>query len=215
MKRLIIICEGETEQEFCNDVLSSHFLSKKIFISAPTIKKTNGGIASWGTLKKQIENHLKHENSAFVTTLIDFYGTPKDFYCLESDKVAKTNAMKVTNMEAGMKKNIESSLSYRFIPYIQLHEFESLAFCSLSVLKNNFKPEEADFPALESVINAYPNPEDINNSLQTAPSKRLEKHIKGYNKPTYGACLTTEIGLSAIREKCPRFNGWIEQLEKI
>lgn len=39
MKRLIIICEGQTEQEFCNDVLQPHFNQLGIFIQNPTIKK--------------------------------------------------------------------------------------------------------------------------------------------------------------------------------
>lgn len=43
MKRLIIICEGETEQEFCQDVLYPHFFDKDIQISNPTIKKNKWG----------------------------------------------------------------------------------------------------------------------------------------------------------------------------
>jgi hypothetical protein len=30
MKRMIIICEGQTEQEFCKDVLLPHLQSKNI-----------------------------------------------------------------------------------------------------------------------------------------------------------------------------------------
>lgn len=58
MKRLIIICEGATEQAFCNDVLRDYFLTKDILIEAPTIKHSNGGIVAWDTLKKQIIKHL-------------------------------------------------------------------------------------------------------------------------------------------------------------
>lgn len=43
MSRLIIVCEGETEQEFCKDVLAPHFLSKGIYMEYPTIKHSNGG----------------------------------------------------------------------------------------------------------------------------------------------------------------------------
>ena len=32
MNRLIIVCEGETEQEFCKDVLASYFREKNIYI---------------------------------------------------------------------------------------------------------------------------------------------------------------------------------------
>lgn len=38
MKRIVIICEGETEQEFCDKSLSNHFNPKDIYIQAPRIK---------------------------------------------------------------------------------------------------------------------------------------------------------------------------------
>lgn len=72
MKRLIIVCEGETEQAFCNDVLRSHFLSRDILLEAPTIKHSNGGIVAWDTLKKQIVKHL-NEGDCIVSMLVDYY----------------------------------------------------------------------------------------------------------------------------------------------
>jgi len=215
MKRLIIICEGETEQEFCKEVLSPYFLEKNIYIQAPIIKKSNGGIVKWSELKKQIENHLKQDAEAKVTTLIDFYGIKAIHAYPKFYDASKSNKDKVVNIETGMKDEIGTAMGYRFIPYIQLHEFEALIFCSLDVMKNNFKEQEANFTELENIINSFPNPEDINDNPDTAPSKRLEKHIEGYNKPIYGACLTSEIGVKVLREKCPRFNSWIEKLEKI
>ena len=74
MKRIIIICEGQTEQQFCNDVLQFHFNSKNIYIHYPTIEKTGGGIVNWEALKFQITTTLKKDPTAIVTTLIDFYG---------------------------------------------------------------------------------------------------------------------------------------------
>ncbi len=47
MKRIIIVCEGETEQEFCKDVLFPHFFRRDILIEHPTIKKSGGGIVAW------------------------------------------------------------------------------------------------------------------------------------------------------------------------
>jgi hypothetical protein len=211
VKRLIIICEGETEQEFCRDVLYNHFFSKGIRIESPRIKKSNGGIVKWSELKKQIENHLKQDQTVFVSTLIDFYGIKASYLFPDFNNDAK----EIATMELGMKTAIGNVLNARFIPYIQLHEFECFIFTSLNVLKKNFKSKEADFQAIEQIINKYPNPEDINNGPATAPSKRLEKYIPSYNKPVYGACLTADIGILEIRKKCPRFNNWIEQLEKI
>lgn len=208
MKRLIIICEGATEQEFCKDVLLPYFLSKKINVSYPTIKKTQGGIVKWNALKKQIETTLKQERKAWVTTFIDLYGLPDDY--------PNFNINEVEAIEQGMKAEICAPLNHRFIPYLQRHEFECFIFASINVIRHNFKPDEADFPEIERVIQAFSdNPEDINNSPDTAPSKRLKSIINGYSKVVYGACLASEIGLDIIRKKCPRFNNWIKQLSNI
>lgn len=208
MKRLIIICEGETEQEFCQDVLYPYFSPKGIHISCPTIKKSHGGIVKWNTLKKQIENHLKQEKDAYVTTFIDLYALPSDYPNFEVNTVK--------GIEWGMEAGIDPSLSDRFIPYIQRHEFECFIFASMDVLKNNFKPQEADFDEIEKVVREFADClEDINNGPQTAPSKRLLATIKGYDKIVYGACLAHEIGLPTIRQKCPRFSAWLERLERI
>lgn len=58
MKRVIIICEGETEREFCKNVLAPHLITHNIFIQAPLIKRSMGGIVRWPILKKEIETHL-------------------------------------------------------------------------------------------------------------------------------------------------------------
>jgi len=79
VKRLIVICEGPTEQEFCKDVLTPYFSNKNILIQAPLIKKSGGGVVPWLTLKKQIETHLKQDTNAMVTTLIDYYGIPERY----------------------------------------------------------------------------------------------------------------------------------------
>jgi len=208
MKRLIIICEGETEQEFCKDVLRPYLYNKGVRVDNPTIKKSNGGIVRWEVLKDQVERHLKQEKDVYVTTLIDLYALPTDYPNFDINNVA--------GIEQGMKADIDASLNYRFIPYIQRHEFECFIFGSIDVLKKNFRPQDANFDEIENVLRKYSDClEDINNGSQTAPSKRLLANINGYNKIVYGACLASEIGLPTIRQKCPRFNRWIEQLEKI
>jgi len=55
--------------------------------------------------------------------------------------------------------------------------------------------------------------EEINDSPVTAPSKRVEALVPGYEKPLLGVLAVLEIGLSRIREECPHFDGWLTQLE--
>ncbi len=218
MKRIIIVNEGQTEQEFCKDLLAPHFLSKNTIIHYPTIKKTGGGIVAWETLKLQIETHLKQDQTAFVTTFIDYYGIngKLKFPKWEEAKTILDKNDRMTFLEASMKALIAPKLSHRFIPYIQLHEFEGLLFNNIDVFKMQIAGNEfSDFEELDKTIQDNPNPELINDGKTTAPSKRLQRLIIGYNKPIYGSILAEAIGLKRIRNKCPRFNHWISNLEML
>lgn len=222
MKRIIIICEGQTEQSFCNDVLSPYFIPKSIFIQNPTIKKTGGGIVNWPALKKQVETHLKGDTTAIVTTLIDYYGIHAHHeYPLwtESKRLVDKNE-RMSALEKAMQQDVSLDLQQRFIPYIQLHEFEALLFSDIRVFENNFEKNEfLDYDYLLKTIQADVNPEMINDGNETAPSKRLTKIIKGYYsenenlKVFYGTLLAQEIGIKTIMDKCPRFKNWIMKLE--
>ena len=53
----------------------------------------------------------------------------------------------------------------------------------------------------------------INEGRATAPSKRLERLIPGYEKVLYGSMIALENGFQVILDKCPRFQNWIQLLE--
>lgn len=216
MRRLIIVCEGATEQEFCQLILSPYFYQKDILVETPTIKHSCGGIVAWGTLKKQLVRHL-NETDVIVTMLIDFYRI-KDSFQFPGWMEAKTiepSQSKLDYLFMRMKLDIQENLQNRFVPYIQLHEFEGLLFSDISAFKKNFRKEECDFQAIESAIKDFSSPEEINNGPDTAPSVRLKKAIKGYQKELYGGILADDIGLKTIREHCSFFNQWIERLESL
>lgn len=218
MKSIIIVCEGQTEEEFCKTILRPYFKPKDIFIKNPLIERSNGGIVSWKILKKEIENHLQDKNTV-VTTLIDYYGIkashnfPK-WEDIRHVKDVDKNA-KISILEGAMHNDISAALRDRFIPYVQLHEFESLLFVDLNVFNTLFDQNEfKDYKYLKKTIEDYPNPEMINNGETTAPSKRLDKIMKSYSKIQNGNQIAEKIGLTNIRKQCPRFNDWIEILEK-
>lgn len=218
MPRIIIICEGPTEREFCIDVLQPYFNTKGIYVNPPLIKKSGGGIVSWSNLKRQIENHLKSERNVYVTTLIDYYGIEEKHQFpqwTEAHRIPqKPERLKV--LEEAMLNQIEDDLRRRYIPNIQLHEYESLLFSDNNVFTKNFLPAEfQDKKAFNNIFIEFPNPEDINLGQTTAPSKRLLYHIIGYDKVVYGSILAYEIGIQLLRKKCPRFNGWLTKLEEL
>lgn len=218
MKRIIIVCEGQTEQEFCKDVLQPYFNSKNIYLQYPLIKKTGGGLVSWTVLKRQIENHLVQDKEAFITTFIDYYGIHDKhvFPDWEASKKVADKSQRMSLLETSMHAAIDNSINHRFIPYLQLHEFEGLLFNEIRVFEEGFKPDELlNKVELEQIINNYPNPELINDTPENAPSYRLARLIKGYNKIVYGSMIADSIGLVKIRAKCPRFNNWITILETL
>jgi Domain of unknown function (DUF4276) len=217
MKRIIIVCEGPTEQEFVRDVLQPHFLPKEIYIQSPLIKKSGGGIVPWNVLKTQITSHLK-EGESYVTTLIDYYGIPDRFNYpkWQNSKAVVDKTKRMDFLEQAMLEEIEDNLRNRFIPYFQLHEFEGLLFNNLISFESTFEPTEfKNKNELERILDNFPNPELINDNPDTAPSKRLMRLIEGYNKIVYGAILAENIGMHNLRQKSPRFNEWITKLESI
>lgn len=63
----------------------------------------------------------------------------------------------VEEMERCIKDDIKD---VRFIPYIQLHEFEALLFASNEGFNSFF--DEIQKEKAQQIINSYDNPEDIN-----------------------------------------------------
>ncbi len=68
---------------------------------------------------------------------------------------------------------------------------------------------------LQSIRDEFGNPEQINDSLETAPSKRVAGVLHGYQKLLMGVRVAKEIGIETIREACPQFGNWIDCLKSI
>ena len=218
MKRVIMICEGPTEQAFAKTNLQVPFIHKNIILQAPLIKASRGGIVKWAKLKEQIEIHLKSEPDAYVTTFIDYYGIYEKY---EFPGWAAAHAIvdrhaRIGALEQAMLNDIDPALQHRFMPYLQLHEFEGLLFNDIDVIYSQIPAADIVGKAeLEKTFADYANPEMINNNRETSPSHRLTRIIRGYNKVVYGDILSEAIGLTRIRAKSPRFNSWITTIENL
>lgn len=214
MKRVIIVCEGETEREFCKNVLAPHLFRHNVFIQSPLIKRSMGGIVRWSILKKEIETHLR-EPGVIVSTLIDYYGLYKKHnfpLWLDGEKIENKND-RMNFLENAMKEDITQALRYRYIPYLQLHEFEGLLFNNIQLFYEHVpKAELIGIDELKKTFADYDNPEMINDKPETSPSYRLKRIIRGYNKPLYGHYFAEAIGIEKIRAKAPRFNQWAEKI---
>ena len=93
-----------------------------------------------------------------------------------------------------------------------MHEFEALLFSDCERFGAGIgKPEAA--PRLQDIRDAFENPEEIDDSPETAPSKRLNNLVPEYEKVLFGTLGAQEIGLPRMRENCPHFGDWLVRLE--
>lgn len=99
----------------------------------------------------------------------------------------------------------------RFIPYVQMYEFEGLLFSDPEKMAQGIGQISLS-GSLMKIRNQFNSPEEINDSVTTAPSKRIEKLFTAYEKPLHGSLAAKEIGLDVIRRECKRFDEWLKKL---
>ena len=205
MKRVYIVVEGQTEQEFVNSVISPYLQEFGILSVTPVLVRTSrtgrGGMVSYSHLANTIKPLLMSEKSDYiVTTFIDFFRLPHDMPHYEDSMKKPDKIEQIQSLEAAIDEAIDDR---RFFSYIQLHEFEALLFSSNKGFEYYFSEELAAKTA--SIISSYDNPEG-------APSKRLLAIKSDYNKVLEGNLIALEIGIKSILEKCPRFAEWIKTI---
>lgn len=217
MKKVLILVEGQTEERFVKTVLYKYFASNEIQL-VPTILSTKevkdgpnfkGGVVSYGKVKKHIANLLKDTSCSMITTMFDYYGLPGDFPGYHDKPNNVTCYKKVDIMEAAFAKDINN---IKFLPYLQLHEFEALLFSSPNKINDTFPSPRDNLAVLEGIKNSFTSPEEINEVPETCPSRRLLKIYPRYVKPVYGPMISSGIGIDTIRKECPHFNQWIEKM---
>ncbi len=107
-----------------------------------------------------------------------------------------------------------------FIPYVQLHEFEALAFAGVEELTSVVAPlSRRSAGSIEkkfkTVLDEAGHPEAINDGYETCPSRRITSVVNAYNKRVHGPIITSRIGLDVLREECDHFASWIDRLEEL
>lgn len=213
MKRLYLVVEGQTEQEFVNTLLRPWFNSYGILAVTPILIKTSkhgrGGHVNAEHLKNTINGLLRESNDRdmVVTTFVDFFRIPDNMPDYDVAMQLPNSVAQVTALEEGLAKSIHD---WRFVPYIQRHEFEALVFSSNVGFEKYCDEEQSEQTA--AIVDSFQNPEDINSSPNTAPSKRLKVIIPNYDKVILGNLLALEIGMESILARCPRFSLWLQEL---
>jgi hypothetical protein len=219
-KRLYITVEGQAEQAFAKEVLVPHLAQFSIDVK-PRLVITNrklgcrGGITDYRKIRSDLVMRLKEDAKpeARFTTMLDLYALPGEFPGWVQANACAAAIQKVAALESALHADLADT---RFIPYIQLHEFEALLFCDLSELQNRISGSGQALANLARSVQ-HLSPEDINQGPTTAPSKRIINHVPIYEKTKVrvGAPAAAAIGLSKLRSKCPHFDAWIDRLESL
>lgn len=222
---LHILCEGPTEERFVNEVLSPYLRQFNIYpkpIVLLTSKKKNarGGMLSYAQAKRDLtilQKQFRDNNSEhhMFTTMFDYYALPNDFPGF--NKSAKI--LDVRNRISFLEDKFAEDMGRRaFIPYIQLHEFEALLFVDICKLQSEYPLSGEKIRVLKKETDIYGDPEMINNSPDTAPSKRIIAALAQdyhYNKVQSGTAITSAIGIENLLENCQHFKEWIENIKRI
>lgn len=197
MVRVGISVEGTTEERFIKTLLAPHLSQNEIYVTPVSV---NGNV-SIDRIKHELEN-LAYSFD-YVTTFYDFYGFKH-----------KADGETKTTLEAKIKDSVKESLRGKLIPYIQMYEYEGLLFSSPEAIAVVLQKESLTEWAANILIEFNNNPEKVNDSPETAPSKRLEQSTN-YRKTTHGPNIAQEIGLAKIRNMCLGFDDWLTQLESL
>ena len=220
MNRVVAIVEGQTEKTFVSAVLAPQLALQGVFITAQLVGKPGhkGGVGAYSRARRDIMAVLRQDTTAFCTTMFDYYGMPSSWpqRKLASDMPFEEKAALVENaiLHDIIQEMGSSFHPNRFIPYIQMHEFEALLFSDPDKLAQTMQaPNMA--ATLHEIESSFGSPEMINDRIETAPSKRLTKLFPSYNKVIDGTRAAQHITLPKMRQKCTHFSAWVTKLEEL
>ena len=228
MSRLLIHVEGQTEEDFVNHVLRECLVARGYgsvaarIVGNARLRRRRGGIRPWPSVRRDIVNHLRQDPGCIATTMVDYYGLPR---AGDDAWPGRQRASGLRIDAAGKAASVEEALeadviremgnrgdASRFVPFVVVHEFEGLLFSDCGALSRSiYRPDlEKKF---RRIRNGFATPEEINDTPEGAPSKRIEALVPDYEKPLFGSLAAIEIGLESIRAECPHFRDWLGRLE--
>lgn len=226
--RLLIHVEGETEETFVNEVLRRHLVacgyssvSARLLGNARQ-RDRRGGVRAWESARRDISSHLRGDPSCVASTMVDYYAMPRSGPRAWPGRAAASGvpaAGRAGVVESALLADVTAQMGAsfdpgRFVPFVTMHEFEALLFSDCRRFGRGIGREDL-IPALEAIRRDFATPEEIDDSPITAPSKRVEELVDGYQKPLLGTLAALEVGLDAMRAECPHFRTWLERLEGV
>jgi Domain of unknown function (DUF4276) len=218
--RLYVVVEGQTEESFIRNVLAellwgSNVHPTPILVGTPGHK---GGRTSYARVKRDVLVQLKQDRWAYCSTMVDLYGLGPGFPG-HPPPHRLSNIEKVRHIERAVKDDICKEVpdlrpDLRFIPYLQLHEYEAILFSDPGAFAAGINHPELQ-RQFQGIRDEFESPEDIDNDPETAPSKRVLAVCPTYRKVIEGTQAAAAVGIATIRKECQHFRNWLEMLEAL
>lgn len=224
--RLNIVVEGQTEEAFVNQVLAPALGAlgvsaavRCVETSRHRMKIFRGGLVRYDKLKGDLQRWMRQDrhSDAWFTTMIDLYGLERlqdEFPGLAKSRSESDPYIRIASLERAFAADVEHP---RFIPYLQLHEFEALLLADPQKLDWEFIGREKPIERLVALAAGFQSPELIDDGLETSPSWRIIRELPEYGprKASAGPLVASKIGLPVLRQKCPHFADWLDRLESL
>ncbi len=221
-KRLLLYVEGQTEELFVNRILRNHLAAFGVIVERPILAKTGngpkarrGGFVNWQVVEQDLRELFRSRKEPILhfSTLLDLYGLPPQVPGYPGAVSAVRSTAEVEAMEAEWSRHFGEP---RFVPYFQRHEFEALVIASPASLEKVFPNHSASLAAIIGPTLESASAEDVNDGAETHPSARLALAMPEYThrKASYALFTLLEAGLPAVRDRCPRFDAWLNRWER-
>lgn len=224
MKRLHLTVEGQTEQEFAVSLLKPHLAAFNVFHEKPRLTgphgRRGGRIPQGGMFNtfvhalNDMRRWLRGDPSADArfSMMVDLYGLPHDFPDYEAAMALADPYAQVRHLEQALAREMNDP---RFIPYLQLHEFEALILSDPPRIGLLIEGRDKEVRDLTQECQPFASPELINDGQHTHPKARIQKYLPEYHENVHGPLLAENIGLQVLRDRCPHFGEWLTHLENL
>ena len=214
MKRVLILCEGQTEEQFANRILIPYFTPQEIYVRPIILTtkryvsggKERGGVSSYSKIAEQLRL-LCRDRDAYVTSMLDYFRLPADTPCMDQERT--DTYQHVAEIEATINSDIGSANCHA---NLMVHEFEALLFSEPAAFEAIM--DAATVQKIAEIRATFETPEDINSAPETAPSKRILQIKPDYRKVTQGVEIAEKIGIDKMLQCCPHFAEWIGKIRK-
>lgn len=218
-----MLVEGPTEHAIVDRVLAPALGLKGVYLYPRVVGQPgHKGGNKFALVRRDLKALIHQEPGSTVTTLFDYYGLPKDWPGVAN--AARKSPSEVPGViEPAICEAIAGDIgrsfnAERFIPYIQLHEIESLLFAGPEEMAHVFEKSELA-AKFEQIVRECGGCEYINNNPESTPSKRIQNLFPGYKKGSsvnaHAYRIAQRIGVDRMRAQCPHFNEWLTRLEQL